>query len=345
MATLTETAEIARKMVVIIIVCIVFIAIALISIPIIAARFRKPPPPVAPTADALFGKLPPIAFPQNRSYPASIRLENIEGRPPESTSSAKVYFIPKKSVTLYSRMDALSFAAKLGFTGTPQEISDIIYQFTDDEGKRTLTLDITNNNLDLLKTQYDSSYFQNVATIEENQALTQARNYFNNLSLTDQSLTKTKVSYFIYNNNQFIETKKNFEAQAVRVDFLRSEVGGLPVITADYDSSATFLNFVPQANNNLNLIEASWQNFAPDLTNASTYLSISASTAWENLKNGKGFIVRPLNNGTEAVIRNIYLAYFQTKEYQPYLQPVFVFEGDNDFIAVVPALDPSWIGN
>jgi len=40
----------------------------------------------------------------------------------------------------------------------------------------------------------------------------------------------------------------------------------------------------------------------------------------------------------QVTIRNIYLAYFEPVTLTNYLQPIFVFEGDNNFVAYVPAI-------
>ncbi|NMB56402.1 hypothetical protein GYA19_00515, partial [Candidatus Beckwithbacteria bacterium] len=46
--------------------------------------------------------------------------------------------------------------------------------------------------------------------------------------------------------------------------------------------------------------------------------------------------------GDKIMIRNISLAYFDSKLPQKYLQPIYVFEGDDnsnrEFIAYIPAL-------
>ncbi len=44
-----------------------------------------------------------------------------------------------------------------------------------------------------------------------------------------------------------------------------------------------------------------------------------------------------------VVVRNVYLAYYDSFEPQTYMQPVFVFEGDDNFQALVPAVSQEWI--
>ena len=69
-----------------------------------------------------------------------------------------------------------------------------------------------------------------------------------------------------------------------------------------------------------------------------------SSTAWEELQAGRGFIARyPTNGAISIVVRQVYLGYYDSFDPQMYLQPVFVFEGDNGFLAYVPAVIPEWI--
>jgi hypothetical protein len=81
-----------------------------------------------------------------------------------------------------------------------------------------------------------------------------------------------------------------------------------------------------------------------DYTTTATYGLKTSATAWEELQNGKGYIARyPTDGSTNVIIRNAYLAYYDSLDPQTYLQPVFVFEGDNDFLAYVPAVASPWI--
>jgi hypothetical protein len=75
--------------------------------------------------------------------------------------------------------------------------------------------------------------------------------------------------------------------------------------------------------------------------NSATYPLKSGEEAFEELKNGGGAIILG-GNQVEAAIRKVYLAYLDTKEYQDFLQPIFVFEGDGGFVAYVAAVQDSW---
>ena len=69
-----------------------------------------------------------------------------------------------------------------------------------------------------------------------------------------------------------------------------------------------------------------------------TYPLIPVSQAWQTLESGDGFVAR-LDDGVENVtVRRVGLAYLDTFEPQLFLQPVYVFTGDNKFVGYVPAI-------
>ncbi len=64
----------------------------------------------------------------------------------------------------------------------------------------------------------------------------------------------------------------------------------------------------------------------------------SIDSAWETLKKGDGYIASAEQDLQAVVVRRIYLAYFDAEEAQQFLQPIYVFAGDNSFLAYVPAI-------
>jgi len=60
--------------------------------------------------------------------------------------------------------------------------------------------------------------------------------------------------------------------------------------------------------------------------------------AWEELKAGKGYIAQIDNGVSEVTVRKVELAYFDSFEPQKYMQPVYVFSGDNNFVGYIQAV-------
>lgn len=72
-----------------------------------------------------------------------------------------------------------------------------------------------------------------------------------------------------------------------------------------------------------------------------TYKLITPSVAYNDvLKKNKAYIASYFGSDNNVLINNIYLAYYLGEEEQDYLMPIYVFEGNNGFIAYVSALDP-----
>ena len=80
--------------------------------------------------------------------------------------------------------------------------------------------------------------------------------------------------------------------------------------------------------------------FPVDEDSGSTYPIRSALSAWEDLQNGLGFVASmgDLGDGEAVTIRRVYLGYYDPGEPYDFFQPVVVFEGDNGFVAYVPAI-------
>ncbi len=88
------------------------------------------------------------------------------------------------------------------------------------------------------------------------------------------------------------------------------------------------------------VIAAEYHYYPVDEKQSATYPIKTAQKAWEELNSGGAFVTNLGNNERgNIVIRNIYLAYYDTGQYTQFYQPVVVFEGDNDFLAYVPAVE------
>src|SRR6266404_5428692 len=77
-------------------------------------------------------------------------------------------------------------------------------------------------------------------------------------------------------------------------------------------------------------------NLQPDKN--ATYPIKSAQQAFDDLKNGKGYIASYNGSDSQILISNIFLAYYIGVTDQDYLMPVIVFQGQNGFFAYVPAV-------
>lgn len=350
MATLTETAYYTRK-------AINWGIIALVAIFIFRAVFgyaldywRKLHPPPPPPPNVAFGKLPAIKFPPpaggiNPTAKLSFTLETIEGKPLVATSTAAVYFMPKPAPNLLSLARANQFAAKLNFRNEPRAETQTLYRWQDSQTPlRTLSFDIVTNNF---KVGYDYATDLSVFT-EKNlpspsQAIAETKDFLQNLGLYSPSLENGSVetSFWKLVGNGLIPTTSLADADAVRVDLRRQGIEGMELRSPNYPQDLIYLLFSGSSDTNKKLLEVSYKFWQIETEQKATYPLKTAATAWEELKNGQGFIVK-IRSGDKVTVRKIYLAYFYPEDYQEFLQPVFVFEGDPGFLAYVAAISPAW---
>jgi len=79
-----------------------------------------------------------------------------------------------------------------------------------------------------------------------------------------------------------------------------------------------------------------------DYLNFETYPLRTAKSAWNLVQSGDAYVL----NGKglkEAVVREVELAYYDSFDEQKYLQPIYVFKGDNNFMAFVPAVSANYL--
>jgi hypothetical protein len=101
------------------------------------------------------------------------------------------------------------------------------------------------------------------------------------------------------------------------------------------------------SNKSQQIIAAEYHYFPVDETQFSTYPLKTPAEAFDELQTGTPFIADLGTNkdGASLKIRRIYLAYFDPDTECDFYQPIYVFEGDNGFIAYVPAVASDYYGN
>jgi hypothetical protein len=154
----------------------------------------------------------------------------------------------------------------------------------------------------------------------------------------------TNVIYLYYNSNtKTLETVDSpRKANVVEVDFFRPNIGDIPIVSPKFFNSATYVTMVLN-NTEYKVIKSQAKFFEKDAQNFGVYPVKTGDKAWEELKQGKGFIVSPGGRSYPIKIKEMFLGYFDPDEYQEYLQPVYVFLGENNFAAFVPAVANEYI--
>jgi len=350
--TLTETARVVRKI-------IKYGAISLIAliilIPTIKASIRywnklHPAPP--PPPDVAFGKLPAIEFGKNSQViPNNLqfRLQTIEGTLPNLDNQTKVYFIPTLGSKFFDEEKTRQKARILGFPLEAQKINPTQFIFINPQTKAKLQIDTINNNFEINFPYQEDQSFTNFPAPNQTQALNELKNLLSRAQLwpKDVDETKTQSIFLRYQpaENKFIAVPSLSEAQLIQVNLFRANKNGLPILPSHPNEAN--ISFIISQNNEVGkkIIKGRYIYYPINYDHWATYPLKSPNIAWEELKTGKAYIANLGNNSNQKpiIIRRIYLAYFDPDTAQNFLQPIFVFEGDNEFLAYLPAIDSTWV--
>lgn len=307
-----------------------------------------PRPP--PTPDVKFGKLssPKFSGITLSSSGMKFSLVNIEGRPPETTSSAKVFLMPKKLPSLFSTQRGNELAIRLGFTNPPVEKSPTEFHFEDPKDP-LLTLDLNTTTLNFrYKYGYENKddLFSSTPTISKENAVSQVQQFIQEKKLFDPSILSGKVTaqYETYDSGPgiFRQPDSISQANSVRIDYRRAPIETFPVVSPVFFNSFNYAIY--GQNPKRQILDISYTFWPIAFDNFGTYPLKTADAAWQDLLDGYAPIVNLGENKPDTIIiRKIYLGYYDSEEPQLYLQPIFIFEGDNNFIAYVPAVAAEWL--
>lgn len=351
MASLTETAYYTRRTINWTILIIVGYIVLRFMWGIFVSAYLAvfPPQPIA--ANHAFGKLPSVRFPISTASPSGqliYQLETIEGSVPRASESANVYFMPKTGSNLLALSTAQNFAKRLGFDTTPNQEPNNknVYRFDDLTAPlRHLWYDIVSTNFIVrYNFEQDTSIFleRNVPVGAAAQA--EARNLLQTYALFPPDFAGGKINkefYRVAENKLSIVASQSL-ADAVRVDFFRPKIADTPVLSANPKDGQISILFSGSKNSKKRVLQFTYNYWPIDYQTLATYQLKPSSFAWQELQSGGGYILKyPKTN--IITVRNVYLAYYDSIEPQTYLQPIFVFEGDDGFQAYVSAVDPMWI--
>ncbi len=354
MANLTEISIASRKLFIWTIFLIIGYFIFKFFFNVAAEYYKASNPPPVPLPNVRFNKLPHPQFTNISRSSSGLKfsLKNISGRPPETTSAAKVYFMPKKAPSLLSIERAQKFAVKLGFETEPDNIEKTIYYFTSQKEKeiaRYLKLDTTTLNFNL-KYDYQNNpqVFDQVFIRSKEQAINEVKNFLKSSSAFDSSILEGKITTDLlkYDSIQkkFLSATSLSTANTLRINFFRNDLDGWKILPSSFSQSPCYVLYTPSAFLTDNILEIGYTFWPIDESNFATYPLRSGQMAWQDLVDGYALVVNMKNNtDEEIVVRNIYLAYYDSEIPQNYLQPIFVFEGDNDFVAYLPAIINEWL--
>lgn len=349
MVNLTQAAYWTRRFLKIGAISLVAIIFLRFTFQIVSTVWRKlnPPPPPPPTVS--FGKLPPIKFPEKQNdLKLTFRLEMIQGGLPQLATVGKVFFISKEGPNLLGLERAAQQAKKLGFVNEPQQVNEKTYRWTDDKTPPT-TLDININNGNFyLKFAYenDQEVIDSKDLPTNQQAAQEAKNFLSGQGLLQADLATGSADfvYLKYSPPDLMPVTSFSEAEFIRTNLFRADLDGLKILPPNPKNSLVSFLFSGVKTLDKRIIEVNYNYYPLEREIFATYPLKNTQSAWQELQSGQGYIANLGESGkSEITIRKVYLAYYDADQPQNFLQPIYVFEGDFNFIGFVPAVDSKWM--
>ncbi len=355
MSQLTEISIVTKKVAIgFFLVFISYILLKLLFDASIAYWKAMHPIPLYPP-QVEFGKLPTPVFTHiaTSSSGLKFKLENVEGLPIKTaTSASRVYNMPKKLPSLLAAQKAHNFAVKLGFTDKETPLTSTYYRYIDPEDKfRTLEIDINNLNF---KLQYDyetnpSTVFTGETVQSKEQALSEVKDFilFSGIfdgSILNGNITTANLFYDPQTKTASVASSLS-NTNLMRINYFRKDLDNKKILPPAFNENYNFALFTPADKPNKRILRLNYTFWPIAFDNFGTYPVRSSEMAWQDLVDGYAFVVNLGNNNieNEIKIRNIYLAYYDSEDQQSYLQPIYVFEGNNDFVAYLPAIASDWL--
>lgn len=291
-------------------------------IPRIEAAKNKP--------DVRFGALPSLNLPKSQvsSSTLTYSIDTETGNlPNDLQTTAKIFYIPQNPTTLLSANKARDIASSVGFTSYGEATTPTTLKFTDGGGE--MTIDINSSNFHFRKPLTPDS--TNTYPFSETQLTADLKSYLNARHLLTDSLDQGLGRAYM---------DQGVNGSSATVTLWPADVEKLPIVTPSFRYGLVKATFIRGADGNL-ISQMDYIYWGLDETNTSSYPLKGVSKALDDLKAGAGsVIVSPRDN--HASINKVYLAYFEEERYNPFLQPIYVFQG-SDFIAYVSAVSDEYV--
>lgn len=135
----------------------------------------------------------------------------------------------------------------------------------------------------------------------------------------------------------------NIGANLVEVDFYRPDIDTYPMVSPKYFNSHNYVLLAFFPGGRYKILKAQVKFFEKSDEQVGMYPLRTGEEAYSMLQKGKGFVVSNPQGLKNVTVRKMFLGYFDPDIYQEYLQPVYVFLGDGDFVGYVSAVNDQYL--
>ncbi len=328
-------------------------------------------------ADVVFGALNKISFPAQvntikpQAYELAIGGVNLKkntGWPVFGVMTVKgvpmieVYKLNPLNFSLTAEQKARQIAANLKFTDEPQILNSQTYLFSYsgpplkenlEINLKTMFVTLTTNYLSVDKIFAQTNPGGSKYIPDRTSAIAAVRHYLEvagNLP-TDLSDAAATVEYAKKVGSKLEPVANVLEADFVTVNLPRKALDGYVNNTASKynfygpDNISSIYGVVGRAYDGTDVtVQLNDYYYPLNFNQNGTYYLRSAADAWQNLQSGEAYVINPYNV-TTAKITSVALGYYESHQQQEYLLPIYVFKGENGFMAYVQALHPNMLAN
>ncbi len=339
--TLTQTAIIVKQVIAISIAALVLGTISFIGYRAWHAYYLAHLPPVEEKPDTKFGLLPPVNFPKSKvstsnfSYSLDTTTGGLPkvGVDPGFEKIAKVYFVTQTFASFLSADRAGALAANFGLIAPPEILSETRYKYSDQN--KTLTVNLDSGNFSY---RAEATISAKVSLDDDNKLVSDFEQILATLGVMKDDLKTGRTKIILLRNaaGALTPTQLKSEAAAVQISLWPSPIDKKSIFTADFNKALVNAIVLGSAGKVENYLSLGFTYYPIDTSTFATYPTKTAEMAFEDLKSGKGaVIIEP--KSPQVSITSVYLGYFLSDNYSPYLQPIFIFEGPN-FVAYTSAI-------
>ena len=315
-------------------------------------------PPKLPPPTVSFGKLPDVSFPPPTSSTSYTYIINtVSGSLPSSGDRATVYKILQPEITLLNLQNTKDLVSKTEFGAIPPvAISEIVYQWTNPTlPRKVLTYNILSQNFDIVSQYlsfpdiYGGSFTSDTIAVDTSKSFLQSFNAYPD----DIDETKTKTTLLSLQNGKFVAASSLSTTQLIHVDFFQKDINKLSIyyphppatLINTVVTNAVTANAQPGQNSaGLQVVETHYIHNQIDPNTNATYPIKSVQEAFVDLQRSRNtYIAQYYGTAQNIPIRDVGLGYYGADTQTQYLMPIYVFQGDNGFLAYVSAIKDAWI--
>lgn len=304
-----------------------FVILALIgAFNAISPYFAKP--------DIKFGSLPTPTLSIANYKQVSFVIDTVDGKLPSFPKILPVYKFTQPTARLLDGDNAKQIAASFGFSLGPTVVDKQTYQFTNPQlPLAKFIIDIVSKNFSITSNLSDPSIPKSALNLSTDAITKYARDQLkqNNLLQNDLTSSTAIVSNVKLSGASLVSASSISEANFTRVDIFRDNIGGssgYPIVGPHAHQSLVSMLLSTGAFSPTSLIQMSYTYWPYEISSKATYPIISSSQAYTQLQQYGGSLILPTDiTGSTVRIKSMGIAYFESAAFQPYLQPVVLFDG------------------